>query len=67
LKTDACNLRSQRAIEKLGATKEGILRRHMVLLDGTLRDSVMYSIIDSEWPEVKASLKSRLDVLVATG
>ena len=67
LKTDARNLRSQRAIEKLGATKEGILRRHMLLLDGTLRDSVMYSIIDSEWPEVKARLKARLDALFPAG
>ncbi len=60
LKTDARNLRSQRAIEKIGATKEGVLRNHMILPDGTVRDSVIYSIIDSEWPQVKNQLEARL-------
>jgi RimJ/RimL family protein N-acetyltransferase len=60
LKTDLRNERSQHAIEKLGAVKEGILRNHMVLPDGQIRSSVMYSIIDSEWPEVKRRLVKRL-------
>ncbi len=60
LKTDGRNLHSQRAIEKLGAQKEGLLRRHMILPDGYIRDSVMYSIIDAEWPGVKARLEERL-------
>ncbi len=60
LKTDLRNLHSQRAIEKLGAKKEGVLRKHMILSDGTIRDSVIYSITDDEWPEVKARLEARL-------
>ena len=58
LKTDLRNLRSQAAIERLGATKEGVLRRHIVLHDGYVRDSVMYSITDAEWPAVKARLSA---------
>ncbi len=61
LKTDARNLRSQAAIERLGAVKEGVLRKHMRLSDGYQRDSVMYSITDEEWPGVKARLESFLD------
>lgn len=57
LKTDARNLRSQAAIERIGATREGVLRAQMVMVDGYLRDSVMYSIIASEWPSVKARLE----------
>ena len=60
LKTDLRNERSQRAIERLGAIREGVLRRHMVLWDGFVRDSVYYSIIDSEWPEVKQRLERLL-------
>ena len=59
-KTDARNERSQRAIERLGAIKEGTLRNHMVLSDGTLRHSVYYSIIESEWPGVKVALERKL-------
>ncbi len=59
-KTDSRNIRSQKAIERLGAVKEGVLRNHMVLLDGTIRDSVYYSIIDSEWHTVKVNLESML-------
>jgi N-acetyltransferase len=59
-KTDLRNERSQRAIERIGAVKEGVLRNHMVLLDETIRHSVYYSIIDSEWPAVKASLEKKL-------
>lgn len=61
LKTDLRNERSQRAIERLGAVKEGVLRNHMLLPDGTIRHSVYYSIIESEWPEVKRRLEAMLD------
>ena len=56
LKTDHLNLRSQRAIEGLGATREGVLRRHLRRPDGTWRDTVMYSLIREDWPEVAARL-----------
>ena len=59
-KTDVRNVRSQRAIERSGATKEGILRNHMVLPDGGYRDSVYYSILDAEWPGVKKDLENKL-------
>jgi ribosomal-protein-alanine N-acetyltransferase len=61
LKCDARNLQSQRAIEKLGAQREGVLRKHIILPDGYVRDTVMYSIVEGEWPRVKASLEARLD------
>ncbi|PWT74713.1 MAG: GNAT family N-acetyltransferase [Chloroflexi bacterium] len=57
LKTDSRNLRSQRAIERLGAVREGVLRKQMILENGYQRDTVMYSIIDDEWPMVKALLQ----------
>ncbi len=60
-KTDLRNERSQLAIERIGARKEGILRNHMILPDGRYRDSVYYSILDSEWPEVKRQLESLLN------
>ena len=56
LKTDLRNVRSQNAIERIGAKREGILRNHMILPSGQFRDSVFYSILDSEWPEVKKRL-----------
>ena len=56
-KTDSRNIRSQKAIERLGAVKEGVLRNHMILPDDYVRDSVYYSIIDREWPEVKLRLE----------
>ncbi len=59
--TDIRNTPLQRAIERLGATREGVLRNHMIRWDGTYRDSVYYSIIESEWPDVKARLRSLLD------
>ncbi len=59
-KTDVRNLRSQRAIEALGAVKEGILRKHMITKDGFTRDSIIYSILDSEWYQVKVKLERRL-------
>ncbi|HRQ22156.1 MAG TPA: GNAT family protein [Anaerolineales bacterium] len=61
LKTDSLNLRSQKAIERIGAVKEGILRNHMILPDGRIRHSVYYSIIDSEWGEVKQRLEGMLE------
>jgi RimJ/RimL family protein N-acetyltransferase len=60
LKTDARNLQSQRAIERLGAVREGVLRRHMILWDGYVRDSVMFSISDLDWPEVRTRLQGML-------
>lgn len=61
LKTDERNLRSQRAIERCGAMREGVLRNHMILLDGKYRDSVFYSIVDSEWPIIKERLEKKLN------
>lgn len=61
IKTDLRNIASQRAIERLGAVKEGILRKHMILPDGYIRDSVIYSILDDEWPAVKAGLEQKLN------
>ena len=60
LKTDLRNVRSQRAIERLGAVKEGILCKHMINADGYQRDTVMYSIIDTEWASIKARLEEKL-------
>ncbi|MFZ5931362.1 MAG: GNAT family N-acetyltransferase [Pseudomonadota bacterium] len=60
LKTDARNARSRAAIMKLGAKEEGIFRAHMVVRDGYIRDTVYFSIIRSEWPEVRAGLEARL-------
>ena len=60
LKTDGRNLQSQAAISKLGAKLEGTLRKHMVMRDGFVRDTVMYSILAEEWPVVRAGLLSRL-------
>lgn len=60
LKTDSRNVRSQTAITRLGAVKEGILRNHVILPDGYIRHSVMYSITDGEWPEVKKRLEDFL-------
>jgi RimJ/RimL family protein N-acetyltransferase len=60
LKTDLRNERSQRAIERLGAVREGVLRRHLRLPDGHVRDTVYYSILADEWPAVRARLEERL-------
>jgi RimJ/RimL family protein N-acetyltransferase len=60
LKTDLRNERSQKAIERIGAVKEGVLRNHMILPDGRIRHSVFYSILDTEWPEVKKRLEAML-------
>lgn len=61
LKTDGRNERSQRAIERLGATKEGVLRKNRLTWDGIYRDTVYYSVLDTEWPTVKAHLEGLLN------
>lgn len=58
LKTAASNLRSQRAIEKLGAQREGLLRNHRRLADGRLDDTVIYSITDQDWPQLRQQLSA---------
>ncbi|HYO55140.1 GNAT family protein [Archangium sp.] len=60
LKTDRRNARSRAAIERIGARFEGILRQHMLVRGGVVRDSAYYGIIDSEWPEVKTRLETML-------
>lgn len=60
LKTDALNEKSRKAILRLGAKEEGTLRRHVVTWTGRIRDSVFFSILDNEWPDVKANLEERL-------
>lgn len=60
LKTDIRNLRSQAAIERIGATREGVLRMYQRRQDDSIRDTVMYSVLAQEWPEVKERLLSRL-------
>lgn len=59
-RTDRFNLRSQRAIEALGAQRDGVLRHHQARKDGTVRDTVVYSILKHEWPDVQRSLRARL-------
>jgi RimJ/RimL family protein N-acetyltransferase len=60
LKTDALNERSRKAILRIGATEEGIFRHHMLMPSGRIRDTVYFSIIDDEWPDVKARLETML-------
>lgn len=60
LRTDLINVRSQAAIAKLGATREGVARRHLRRSDGTWRDSVIFSVIIDDWPQVKNGLEARL-------
>jgi N-acetyltransferase len=59
-KVDLRNERSQAAVAKLGAVKEGVLRRDMQTWTGHMRDTVVFSILDSEWPAVKQGLEQRL-------
>lgn len=56
LKTSTENQKSQLAITKIGATREGVLRKHMIIEDGSRRDSVLFSIIDDEWPAIRQSI-----------
>ena len=65
-KTDALNERSRTAILRLGAIEEGTLRNHMIVAGGRLRDSVYFSILDREWPVVKAGLEAKLDAVQRT-
>ena len=60
LRTDNFNLASQRAIEALGAKKDGVIRHHMRRRDGSVRDTVMYSVLAGEWPDVRRHLQLRL-------
>ena len=60
-KVDARNERSIRAIERIGAVREGVLRNHFILQDGTIRDSIYYSIVDREWPDAKIRLEEFLE------
>jgi len=60
LRTDNFNFRSQRAIEALGAKKDGVIRHHWPRRDGTIRDTVMYSVLANEWPDVRTHLLFRL-------
>ena len=60
IQTDALNTHSQAAIAKLGARREGVLRRHLRREDGTFRDTVVYSILADEWPDVRDGLRARL-------
>ena len=60
LRTDHFNFASQRSIEALGARKDGVIRHHQARRDGTVRDTVMYSILAAEWPDVKRHLAARL-------
>lgn len=59
--TDILNERSQAAIERLGAQREGVLRKHRIRRDGSWRDTVVYSMLDDEWPAAKATLQATLD------
>jgi len=61
LRTDNFNFRSQRAIEALGAKRDGVIRHHYARRDGSVRDSVMYSVLATEWPDVKRHLITRLE------
>jgi len=61
IQTDNLNERSQAAITRLGAVREGVLRRHQLRADGTFRDTVVFSILREEWPSVRAGLLARLD------
>jgi len=60
LRTDNFNFSSQRAIEALGAKKDGVIRHHWVRRDGSARDTVMYSVLVAEWPDIKRHLETRL-------
>lgn len=61
IKTDGRNLRSQKAIARIGAKSEGLLRSHMVVQEGFVRDTAMFSVIQSDWPQVKAQLNKMLN------
>jgi len=60
LRTDALNLRSQRAIERLGAVREGVLRKHLIVQGGRVRDTIYYSLLDDEWPSIRRRMEEGL-------
>jgi RimJ/RimL family protein N-acetyltransferase len=60
--TDIFNIRSQAAIERLGAAREGVLRKHRLRYDGSWRDTVQYAMVDDDWPAAKAALAARLEM-----
>ncbi|MDQ1697721.1 MAG: N-acetyltransferase, partial [Frankiaceae bacterium] len=60
IQTDLVNTRSQAAIAKLGATREGVLRRHIKRADGSFRDTVVFAVTIDDWPVVRAGLEARL-------
>lgn len=66
LRTDNFNFASQRAIESLGAKKDGVIRHHLMRRDGSVRDTVIYSILASEWPDVKKHLLSKIGTALGT-
>ena len=67
IQTDAINRRSAAAIERLGATREGVLRRHSRREDGSFRDTVVFSVIDGDWPRVRDGLLARVESAGTTG
>jgi RimJ/RimL family protein N-acetyltransferase len=67
LKTDALNQKSRAAILRIGAREEGILRQHVITWTGRRRDSVYFSVLDSEWPRVKADLEVKLNASASSG
>jgi RimJ/RimL family protein N-acetyltransferase len=66
LKTDALNERSRRALEAIGATFEGVHRKHMLVREGENRDSAWYSVVDEEWPAVRSHIEGRLARIAST-
>ena len=66
-RTDNFNFASQRAIERLGARRDGTIRHHALRRDGTVRDTVMYSMTAGEWPEARAQLRWRLAAAIERG
>jgi RimJ/RimL family protein N-acetyltransferase len=61
LKTDFLNAKSRNAMLRMGATEEGVLRKHQIMYDGRYRDTIYYSVLDTEWPEVKAKLEGFIE------
>lgn len=66
-KTDSINERSRRALLRIGAREEGTFRNHMIVHDGRIRHTIYFSVIDAEWPDVKADLEKKLELKVPIG
>jgi RimJ/RimL family protein N-acetyltransferase len=62
-KTDALNEKSRNALLRIGATQEGIFRKHLICSSGRIRDTVYFSILDTEWPEKKRALEAKLNTV----